>query len=185
MLGQQNLRQADKLEAPARHDLSAINKRDPTPAKRNNRRKRKPKTGYSTTVTSFTPTGPIQRIWNWRTKTWEELDPSTPGRDIETIDLAGDDEGRKTPDNPEHPAHAEEVRERPQKGAGQNTVRNGPQDEGDVVPADQEKINAARRALFTYRQPIVIDDEPNPEPNADDNKSTVSLGRVRHSREPG
>ena len=175
LLGQQGVRQAHHrqqrrggAEAPACNDLPAINKRNPAPAKKN-RRKRKPTTGYSTTVTTFTPTGPVRRFWNWRAQKWEELDPSSSDRNIETIDLAGDDEGRKTPDNPEHPPHAEEIRERPQKGAGQNPRRDGPQDEGDVLPADQERINAARRALFTYRQPIVVNDEPDPKQGADDN----------------
>ena len=163
LLGQQDMRQADHrqqrrggAEAPTRYDLPAVNKQNPAPRKKNSRRKRKSTPGYSTTATTFTPTGPIRRSWNWRSKQWEDLDPTTPHRNIETIDLAGDDEGRKTPDNPERPPHPEEVRERPQKGARQNKNGNGPQNKGDIVPADQEKINAARRALFTYRQPIIV-----------------------------
>ena len=80
-------------------------------------------------------------------------------RNIETIDLAGDDEGRKTPDNAELPTNSKNIRERPQKRTGKNPLGNGTQDERNILQADQERINAARRKLFTYRQPVVINDE--------------------------
>ena len=46
-------------------------------------------------------------------------------------------------------------------------MRDGAQVKGDVVPADKERLDAARRELFAYRQPIIVNDEP--EPDQDDN----------------
>ena len=128
------------------------------------RNKRKPADRYTTTVTSFTPEGTIRRRWNWRTKQWETLDTSVPHRNIETIDLAGDsndDEGRKTPDNQPQTSIGKEVGKRPQEGAGPNQEGNGAQNQGDVVHAHQEKVNAARRALFAM-QHNNVDHEPKP-----------------------
>ena len=47
------------------------------------------------------------------------------------------------------------------------------QDEGNILPADQERLNAARRKLFTYRQSVIIDDEPDSKQD-DDNDAAQS-----------
>ena len=123
-------------KAPARNNLSAVHKRNPpttAPKKKPRRKHRASKKGYTTTVTSYTPEGPIRRFWNWRNQRWEELDPASTDRNIETVDLAGEDDGRQTPDNAGIP-ETQDVRQRPKKREGQDQVRDGAQVKGDVVP---------------------------------------------------
>ena len=179
LLGQQDLRQANgqqrrgRAETPARDHLPAVNERNPTPAKKNQRRRRRARTAYSTTSTTYTPSGPVRRFWNWREQRWEELDPSSADRNIETVDLAGDDddnERAQTPARSEIPRDSLALGDRPKKRAGQDPLGDGAQDEGVLVQARQERVNSARRQLFgRWGQAPVVENEPNHEQQDDNN----------------
>ena len=75
-------------------------------------------------------------------------------RQVHRVNKTGSGHWPRAVDRTRDDQETQDVRQRPKKREGQDQVRDGAQVEGDVVQADKERLDAARRELFAYRQPV-------------------------------